>query len=149
MTSLSSNIFTKKKCNKNDDFIFRKLLRLHNARSVLFIALCLVSILEIGIGFMVVNKFRHQLSPYIVESACLFFISIVSTAVEVRAIEIKKNKSGENRFFCFIYLEFFLFSVFPTVNSEFFVINFFWFSQKVSRRSFGFSREILMPWQRD
>lgn len=74
--------------------IYRKLLRLHNARSVILIVLCLVSFCDIGIGFLIQQK-DENLSPYALESVALFSVSTISTAILVRTIEVKKNKSGE------------------------------------------------------
>lgn len=78
----------------------RTLLRLHNLRAVILILICLTSVCEIGSTYLLVaytndNILLKGLMPYVRESACFFFISIITTAVLLRAIEVRKGKSGK------------------------------------------------------
>lgn len=77
----------------------RTLLRFHNLRAVILIVLCMISGCDMSSAYLLMahtNNGRTAVSSlYNTESAVFFFISIISTAVLLRFIEIRKNKSGE------------------------------------------------------
>lgn len=74
-------------------FICRTLLRLHNIRAVILILICLTAGCEIGSFAM--TRTNGEASSYGFESSMFFFTSIVSTAMLIRMIEVRKSRSGE------------------------------------------------------
>lgn len=75
--------------------LFRTLLRLHNLRAVIFILLLLLAACEIGIAYLWTARIADGLHGYDIESVLFFFVYITSTAILLRIIEVRKNKSGE------------------------------------------------------
>ncbi|CAO1396998.1 unnamed protein product [Diamesa serratosioi] len=76
----------------------KTLLRLHNLRAVILILICLTSVCEIGSTYLLVahtndNIMLKGLMPYVRESACFFFISIITSTILLRVIEVRKGKS--------------------------------------------------------
>lgn len=73
----------------------RTLLRLHNLRAVILILNCLATACEIGIACLLTTRSTDGGSSYGVESVLFFFVSITSTAMLLRIIEVRKSKSGK------------------------------------------------------
>ncbi|XP_070506650.1 ATP-binding cassette sub-family C member Sur isoform X2 [Chironomus tepperi] len=75
----------------------KTLLRFHNLRAVILLVLCMISGCEMSSAYLLMahtNDGRTAVSSlYNIESAVFFFISIMSTAIALRFIEIRKNKS--------------------------------------------------------
>lgn len=74
-------------------FSDRTLLRLHNIRAVILLLMCLTTACEIG--SLLMTRSHDGRSPYGVESALFVFMSITSSAMLLRIIEVRKSKSGE------------------------------------------------------
>jgi hypothetical protein len=72
-------------------FPHRTLLRLHNLRAVILILNCLTTACEIGRAYLLTT----QRTSYAMESAGFFLGAIISTAILLRVIEIRKSRSGE------------------------------------------------------
>lgn len=75
----------------------RTLLRFHNLRAVILIVLCLIAACEISVAYLLATHTNDRASPpYETVSALAFFASIISTAILLRLIEVRKSHSGEH-----------------------------------------------------
>jgi hypothetical protein len=74
---------------------FRTLLRLHNLRAVIFILLLTTAASEIGVVYLWTARTVDGALSYGIESVLFFFVSITSTTILMRIIEVRKSKSGE------------------------------------------------------
>lgn len=72
----------------------RTLLRFHNLRAVILIVLCLIAACEISIAYLLMTHTNDR-APYETMSTLFFLISIISTAILLRLIEVRKSHSGE------------------------------------------------------
>ena len=79
--------------NQTKILFFRKLLRLHNLRSVLLILLFFANLCDIGLSSLIAT--HVQVSPFLLQSVCLCFLSAISVAASVRIVETRKNKLGK------------------------------------------------------
>lgn len=79
----------------------RTLLRFHNLRAVILIVLCMIAACEISIAYLLMTHTNDRAAvaaaaapPYETMSSLSFFISIISTAILLRLIEVRKSHSG-------------------------------------------------------
>lgn len=74
----------------------RTLLRFHNLRAVILIVLCMIAACEISIAYLLMTHTNDRAAPYETMSTLFFLLSIISTAILLRLIEVRKSHSGEH-----------------------------------------------------
>jgi ABC-type transporter Mla maintaining outer membrane lipid asymmetry permease subunit MlaE len=60
------------------------------------ILICLTAASDIGTAYLLTTRTPDGVSSYVVESVVFAFASIITTAILLRVIEVRKSKSGEN-----------------------------------------------------